>query len=356
MSNKFKYGLYVGKFVAYHKGHQMCINHFSSLCDKLKVVLCSKPTDKIPFEIRKKWIENDIINNIDKDIKYKNIEFYHLVEDNIPLYPEGLYEWCNEIKKLVGNIDIMFGNEEYVIDCAKIFKSDYYIPDMKREEINISSTKIIDSGLSYYSYLSKVAQPYFNKVVSIVGSSNSGKSEISRKLSKKINGYYLEEFGRSFFENEILKCGINGLNNWTIAEFENIASSHDNLLKEIIDKPNKIIFIDINSLLIENYCLIYLREHSKLLKQLIKSQRNIIHENILINNSNISESNPKKEYFTQSNIKNIPLVDNKLMNLFLIDSLQRNLYSFKEFGMSDNTSISKIEDEIYEYLNIKYKI
>ena len=360
MSNKFKSGLFVGKFVAYHKGHQACINHFASLCEKLKVVICTKPSDRIPGDIRRKWLEQDLKFNVNKDIKlHENIELYHLVEDNIPLYPEGLLPWCNAITDLVGNnIDVMFGNEEYVLDCAKLFKSEYYIPDMNRSNINISSTKILDTGLKNYSLISKVAQPYFNKVVLVSGAYSTGKSQMCSKLSKDYQGFYIEEFGRSFFENEIMKSGMNGLSNWTIKEYENACIYHNDLMEKAIAKPIKILFADLDAMTINAFNNLYLGEHSNTIKKLITSQKQIINERIFLSNQGISEESMKmKEYYNESKSKRKELVDPTLLNLYLKHSFNFNHVNFKEFNLLSNKSTYVTREEnIKEYLDQRFLI
>ncbi len=357
--NKFKNGLFVGKFVAYHKGHQSCINHFASLCKRLKVVICTKPSDRIPGEIRKSWLEKDLKFNVNKDINFpENIDLYHLVEDNIPLYPEGLIQWCNAIKDLVGSdIDIMFGNEDYVLDCAKVFKSEYYIPDMNRTDINISSTKILDTGLKNYHLLSKVAQPYFNKTILISGALNTGKSQLCKNLASDLKGHYIEEFGRDFFENEILKCGLNGLNDWSIKEYENAAFYHHDIIEEYRKKPIKLLFLDVDALLTESFAQLYIRENSSILRELIMKQKKLINERIFLSNYNIpEESIQKKDYFDVSCSKRKQLIDQNLLNLYLKHSFNFYGLPVREFGFPEEEGFTGREDNVKKYLEEKYLI
>lgn len=377
---KFNTGLYVGKFVAYHKGHQNCINTFSKLCDNLKVVLCTKPSDRIVGPIRKKWLENDLISNVNYDIIHPNkINLFHLVEDNIPLYPIGLVEWCNAISNLVGDkIDVMFGNEDYVIDCAKVFNCEYLVPDMERTHINVSSTKILDSKLKYYDYISKVGQPHFNKVVSIVGAENTGKTTLIKELSEKLGGIYIEEHGRNYFENEIIKSGVHGLNNWTIEQFENECVYFDNLIKEKLKKPIKLLFIDNSALLNESYSNMYLRQSTKLMKQLInKQQFDVIDKTIFLSNkyeyndnintvhySNkfkkstiVSENVDQSNESNNSDKKNINLnkkVDSTFINDYLKYSLDFYNVNYKEFDLTQG--YESRNQNIINYLKEEYLI
>lgn len=328
---KFKNGLFVGKFVAYHKGHQSCINHFSSLCENLNVVLCTKPSDRIPGTIRKKWLEQDLKYNVNKEIhRSQNIQLYHLVEDHIPLYPDGLIQWCNAIRDLVGKFDIMFGNEDYVVDCAKVFKSEYYIPDMNREGIQVSSTKILDSQLKHYDLLSTVAKPYFNKVVNIVGADHTGKTTLGKQLAAEYGGFFIEEFGRTYYENEILKGGYHGLNDWKIEDFENSATNHTDIINLAKKKPFKMIFTDVSSLFLESHANLYLKQSSDILKENIKMNK--FDQNILLSTEGLENVNIQNEYIKEAQSKHKYLVNRELANLYLDHSLQYFKQNFRSFS------------------------
>ena len=270
---KFKNGLYVGKFLSYHKGHQFYINYFSNLCEKLKLVLCVREKDRVPYMIRKKWFEEDIIYNKFGEISnHENIEIFMLNEDNNVDYPEGLKNWCPQFKKLVGEVDIMFGNEEYVINCAKEMGIDYYVPDLSRKKLDISSTKILDNKLKYYDLITTVAKPYFNRKVLIIGPESTGKTTLTKMLTEHFNGVYIQEYGREYYENQVLRTGIHGFNHWTVKEFENIAEHQNNLIIEQLEKPSKILFVDTDALSTEIYSNLYIRQTSTKLQSIIKQQ------------------------------------------------------------------------------------
>ena len=97
-----KTGLFVGKFMAYHRGHQACITQFSSLCSKeLKLVLCYNSNQRVAFEHRKKWLTEDFTSGM---LKNQKINLLFMNEDGIPDYPIGLQKWCNKVRTEIGTL------------------------------------------------------------------------------------------------------------------------------------------------------------------------------------------------------------------------------------------------------------
>lgn len=326
----FKNGLYVGKFMAYHKGHQHCINSFSKLCEKLNVVICTRPDDRINSSIRVKWLEKDLINNLYNEIENPTkIKFSVLQDEKFKPYPDGIVEWCEEINRLCGKIDVMFGNEDYVKECSKIFKSEYYIPDVDRKRLNISSTKILDGNMKYYDLMNTVTKPHFNKIIRVLGSERVGKSYISSFLANEFDGTYIKEFGRDYIENEILKQGLHGQNHWSLKEFENCSLYHYNELQKLMDKPSKFIIIDMDPLTIDLYSNIYLRENSEVLKQLIEKYKCDL-TILLSHNKNTVLNYEDCEYLRHIKISKLSEIDTDFSHKNFIHSLKHYNQKFIE--------------------------
>lgn len=341
---KFKTGLFVGKFVAYHKGHQHFINHFSSMCHKLKLVLCTKPSDLVDGNIRKAWLENDLKYNIHNEINEpQNIELFLLKEDDIPLYPEGLVQWCKAISNLVGDFEIMFGNEEYVIDSANMFKCEYYIPDIKRKKINISSTEIYKNKLKYYDLLTTVAKPHFNKKVSITGVESTGKTTLAKNIAESFGGLFIEEYGRTYYENKVLKTGLHGFNNWTVQDFENIAYYHNSILEDAMSKPNKLIILDTDALITEIFSNIYIRQTSEELQNIVKNQKFDL--TVLLDYANTNWKNDGVRMLGD---------DRAFMNEYLKFSLNYFQKDFKIFFNSDG--YENRYENVKKYIEHEFKI
>ena len=273
MKTHKKVGLYVGKFVAYHKGHQYYINKFARSCDILHLVLCANTkTDMVPYEKRQDWLMNDMKEGL-VTVRQK-IKFHLSVEDAIPPYPDGIQEWCKWIENLVEDkIDIMFGNDDYVNECANIFGAYYYSPDGSRKNFNVSSTKIVKGGLKYYDYLTDSAKPYFNKEVLITGPESSGKTTLCKQLATFFEAPFVEEYGRSYEEETLRRFNLR-CTQWGIEDYEKIARRQDEMIRDISAKPDrKLTFIDTDAIITEMFCELYLKKTSERLKDIILSQK-----------------------------------------------------------------------------------
>jgi HTH-type transcriptional repressor of NAD biosynthesis genes len=266
-------GLFVGKFLAFHKGHEYYIRLFANECDKLNLILSANTKkDRIPYDVRRKWLEADLKASMPlSEVRHK-IKLHTMIEDDITPYPEGIKEWCGEVENLLGEkIDVMFGNDDYVRECALEFGSMYFTPDQNRNVYNISSTKILDNGLKYYDYLTDVAKPYFNKKILILGPESTGKSTLAKKLNVYFNGKYIEEYGRTYEQTTIDTFNIR-CTQWDVKDYERIAEVQNEMINEAMECPNKLIFIDTDALITQVYCEMYIKQNSKILDEYVSKQ------------------------------------------------------------------------------------
>ena len=158
-----KKAVFVGKFIAFHRGHSHYIRHFSSRFDELNLVLCTLKTDRVPADIREYWLKKELKSLLES----KKVKLHVMPQDNIPEYPEGMTIWCSQLKDLVGRVDTVCGNDEYVRESAEIMKTDCYMPDTNRSNFHCSSTYILNSGLSSWHLVNESNRGYFSKIVQV---------------------------------------------------------------------------------------------------------------------------------------------------------------------------------------------
>ena len=148
---KYKIGMYGGKFMPFHKGHNYCIEFAAKECKKLYVILFYGGADeeKILKENEEEYlsVESRIkrINNIIKN--YKNIEFV-LIDVSKLRNEDGSEDWDAETP-LVRNV---VGNELNAVYSSELSYDDYFkraypeathrVVDYKRIHYPISGTKI----------------------------------------------------------------------------------------------------------------------------------------------------------------------------------------------------------------------
>ena len=148
---KYKIGMYGGKFMPFHKGHNYCIQVAASECEKLYVIIFHGGVDEM--NILKKHKEKyltveDRIKHLRKIIdKYDNVELRLIDIHNLRL-PDGTEDWDAEtplVRNIGGDkLDAAYSSE---ISYDPYFKRAYpecvhRVVDYKRIHYPISGTKI----------------------------------------------------------------------------------------------------------------------------------------------------------------------------------------------------------------------
>lgn len=181
LNKNLKVGIIFGKFIPVHKGHINFIKEVSEKVDKLYVTLCleMERDSKLLLNstLPKNLTENDRFRFIKKEIElFQNVEILILREEGIKSYPDGWLDWTKRVEKMLLEKEILintvFTNEiqdvenykKYFIN-EKVFSKDLEVNliDPKRDEYNVSSTKIRNDYQKYKKYLPDSIYKFFEK-------------------------------------------------------------------------------------------------------------------------------------------------------------------------------------------------
>lgn len=235
----YKIGMYGGCFNPLHLGHVNAIITAANQCEKLYVVMSnSKDPNEIDHKERLMWLKT-------VTHEMENVEVFEIFDNNDTKY---IYDWESGIKQVKKHIkkkiDVIFAGSDYI--GTNTWENAY--PESKviyldRSEINVSSSEIRNNPFKYYSYLPKIVQKHFIKKVCVVGTESCGKSTLVRNLATKYNTSYVREEGRYVCDE------AGGIDNMQKYHYYNILFRHKREEELMLDKANKVLFIDTDSLI-----------------------------------------------------------------------------------------------------------
>ena len=256
MRKPYKNGFCLGKFMPFHLGHKLMIDHGAASSETLNVLVSGKQEDFIPLSIREEWLREqykddpgvNIVAMID-DVPETTYNEAGTAED------EWFWEmWIERITKAFPGIDAVFTNDEYGDRLAKELGADWLPIDPNRTQIPISGTEIREAPWGeQYLKLPKVVQPYYQRKVAIVGPESTGKSTLARYLAEEFNNNseaaFVREYGRDISERRNNDLNAN--------DFRAIIAGQQSLLKAAADQTQYVIS-DTDSFTTYLYSKIYL--------------------------------------------------------------------------------------------------
>lgn len=164
-----KIGAFAGKFLPPHIGHVRQIEISSEFCDELRVVVAENPMhtkalcekENLPemsAELRMNWLAEHFKHNT-------KIKIVYLDESGIPPFPNGLKEWSERFKKVVGrDVNVKFADETYR-ELNKTYFPECEFIAFDRTVINISATEIRKNPKKHFNYIIDEAKPYFKNII-----------------------------------------------------------------------------------------------------------------------------------------------------------------------------------------------
>jgi HTH-type transcriptional repressor of NAD biosynthesis genes len=201
-------GMYGGKFAVLHLGHVYAMTVASTLVEELHVIV------SYDEEFEK---ENLFKNCKLPHVGYKQrVRWWKEITKDMPhVHVHGVYETNNNefaswqagadgIKKSIGKpITHIFSSESHYGEFFnKLYPdAEHVVIDEERSRYNISATKLRTEGVySNWELLPEVVRRHYVKKVVVVGTESCGKSTLVRNLATLYNTNYVEEHGRTFYE------------------------------------------------------------------------------------------------------------------------------------------------------------
>ena len=274
-------GLFIGKFLPFHRGHLSAILKASTQCDILYVVLsqdrrqmkqrCEENNLKeMPLETIAMWMNQELQIFADhiKIVPIDETILPPLKDQNNP--KEWRKEWADIAKSALvtagveqfenGDVDLdfMFGSElGYQEYASKYINKDiqYVMIDLERSYVNISATELVQNVYKHWDMLPGAVRPHFVKKILITGIESCGKTTLAKKLAKNFLSSWSTEYGKWYQQNEMGNYG----GNWTIEDFEIIAMKQLDQDKHAYRTANKVAFIDTDAIVTDYYLELFVK-------------------------------------------------------------------------------------------------
>jgi HTH-type transcriptional repressor of NAD biosynthesis genes len=228
-------GFVVGKFYPPHRGHRHLVDTARRGCDRLVVLLPHHPSQKIPGELRKAWLEE-----IHPDVEI------HLVPDELD---DDSEQWARFTVGHLGRApDVVFSSEDYGPRFAALMGCRHVMVDRDRETFPVSGTRVRSSPLEHLEWLEPCVRSYFVRRVVLIGAESTGKTTLARALAERYGTGWVPEYGREYWERKVAGLPMDGpLPGWASDEFVHIAAEQQRREDEAARSASRVLLCDTNA-------------------------------------------------------------------------------------------------------------
>ncbi len=228
-------GFVVGKFYPPHRGHKHLIDAARRQVDRLVVMVCHHPSQRIPGEVRQAWLEEI---HPDCDV--------HLVPDELA---DDSRQWATFTIAHLGRApDVVFSSEAYGPVFAGLMGSRHVMVDQPRTSVPISATRIRAAPLDHLDWLEPCVRAHFARRVVLVGAESTGKTTLAAALADRYATGWVPEYGREYWEAKAAGLPRDGpLPAWSSAEFRHIAAEQQRREDAAARSADRVLFCDTNA-------------------------------------------------------------------------------------------------------------
>lgn len=227
----FDTAVVIGKFYPPHRGHKLLIDTACAQAERVVVIVCAKPTDSIPGELRGQWLQEihpraEVMVIDDRD------------DENDPAV------WAaNTIRRLGGPPDAVFTSEDYGDPYARAMGCTHVPVDRQRVAVPCSGSAIRSDPFSNWQYLEPPVRAWFARRVCVLGAESTGTTTLAEALARHYDTAVVPEYGREY---SVAKSA-RGQTLWTSAEFVHIAAEQNAREERAAREANRVLICDTNS-------------------------------------------------------------------------------------------------------------
>lgn len=254
---KFGLGLVIGKFYPPHRGHKLLIDTAVEQSEKTVVIVCERPSDTIPGELRQRWLQE----------MHPKAEVM-LIDDHYDEQDSGV--WAENTLGWLGRApDAVFTSEDYGDRYAALMGSKHILVDRPRTRVAISGTAIRKDPFANWDYLERPVRGWFAKRVCVLGAESTGTTTLAKALAEHLQTPWVREYGREYSE---WKVAANDPI-WRSEEFVTIALEQARREEFAAREANRVLICDTNAFATALWHRRYMGAHSAQVEEIARQGR-----------------------------------------------------------------------------------
>lgn len=227
----FGLGVVIGKFLPPHRGHRLLIETALSRCERVVVIVCGKPVDPIPPELRAGWLREIVpaAEVMPIDDRYD--------ENDSRVWAENTIAWLGRPP------DVVFTSESYGEAYAGHMGCVHIAVDPGRVSVPCSGTAVRSDPLAMWEFIDPPVRGWFAKRVVVVGAESTGTTTLARDLARTLKTEWVPEYGREYSRRK--QAAGDGI--WRSEEFLEIAREQTRMEEQAARRANRILICDTNA-------------------------------------------------------------------------------------------------------------
>lgn len=228
---RFGHGVVIGKFLPPHRGHRFLIETALSRCEQVTVIVCGKPVDPIPPELRAAWL-HELLPAAEVmliDDRYD--------ENDSRIWAENTIRWLGRAP------DAVFTSEDYGDRYAAHLGCTHVMVDQARLAVPCSGTAVRADPFAMWEFIDPPVRGWFAKRVVIVGAESTGTTTLAMDLAAALRTNWVAEYGREYSARKQAA----GDSVWRSDEFLEIAREQTLREDQAAREANRILVCDTNA-------------------------------------------------------------------------------------------------------------
>jgi HTH-type transcriptional regulator, transcriptional repressor of NAD biosynthesis genes len=203
----------IGKFLPPHRGHSYLIETACAGADRVVVIVCARPDDPIPAEVRAGMI---------REVHPHTTVL--VTPDDIP-DDQGeatSKAWAARTLELLGGAgpDVVFSSEEYGPRYAGFMGAGHVGVDPQRRRFPVSGTVVRADPWASAEFLAPVVRAWYVQRICVLGAESTGTTTLARDLAARYGCGWVPEYGRTYCEQRLAQAASI---DWRTDDFVHIA-------------------------------------------------------------------------------------------------------------------------------------